>query len=235
MNFVSGDFTFLDTMNFFKDKLENLWHVVANHEEKNDAKGHQYWKEDKENLNAFETMNEIISLLYPDVDWKTAMKGKGKISYAWLTKLRMKLSRLPTDIESWHDDLYGEEAKREDIDRYIEAFNAFHCKDVEEYCDLYLTNDNCILMDIIYHFNKFTLSKLHLDIGKFVSLPNLSWLAWLLSLDPSEEIGTVNSINQYNICEGTERGGLSQCRMPCVRANMEGSRYSKIKNFLHRH
>jgi hypothetical protein len=43
MNFVSvrwGRFIFLDTMNFFKGKLEELWHVVANHDEKKDSKGH---------------------------------------------------------------------------------------------------------------------------------------------------------------------------------------------------
>jgi hypothetical protein len=66
------------------------------------------------------------------------------------------------------------------------------------------------------------MKQFHLDIGKFVSLPNLSWLAWLLRLDPSKEIGTVKSIDQYNICEGAERGGLSQCRMPWVRANIAG-------------
>ena len=43
MNFVSGRwgiFVFLDSMSFFKGKLEELWHVVANHEEKHDNKGH---------------------------------------------------------------------------------------------------------------------------------------------------------------------------------------------------
>ena len=134
----------------------------------------------------------------------------------------MKHKHFPTDLESWFDDLYGEEAKREEMDIYIADFDAFQCHSVEEGCDIYLTKDNCILMDVVTHFNKFTMKQFHLDIGKFVSLPNLSWLAWLLRLDPSKEIGTVKTIDQYNICEGAERGGLSQCRMPWVRANIEG-------------
>ena len=93
---------------------------------------------------------------------------------------------------------------------------------VEECCDIYLTKDNCILMDVVSHFNKFTKKQFHLDIGKFVSLPNLSWVAWLLRIDPSQKIETVSSIDQYNICESAERGGLSQCRIPWVRANIEG-------------
>ena len=225
MNFVSvrwGGFIFLDTMNFFKGKLEELWHVVANHEEKKDSKGHSYWDETNENLDVFETTNEIIPLLYPNVDPKKAMKGKGRIPYAWLTKERMKHKCFPTDLDSWFDDLYGEETKREDVDRYIADFDAFQCQSVEEGRDIYLTKYNCILMDIVSHFNKFTMKQFHIDIGKFVSLPNLSWLAWLLSLDPSKEIGTVTTIDQYNICEYAERGGLSQCRMPWVRANIAG-------------
>ena len=204
MNFVSvrwGDFIFLDTMNFFKGKLEELWHVVANHEEKKDSKGHSYWDETNENLDVFETTNEIIPILYPNIDPKKAMKGKGRIPYAWLTKERMKHKHFPTDLDSWFDDLYGEEAKREDVDRYLADFDAFQCQSVEEGCDIYLTKDNCILMDVVSHFNKFTMKQFHLDIGKFVSLPNLSWLAWLLSLDPSKEIETVKTIDQYNICE----------------------------------
>jgi hypothetical protein len=76
-------------------------------------------------------------------------------------------------------------------------------------------------MDVVSHFNKFTMKQFHLDIEKFVYLPNLSWLAWLLSLDPSQEIETVKTIDQYNICEVTERGDLSHCRMPWVRANIK--------------
>jgi hypothetical protein len=93
MNFVSvkwGKFVFLDTMNFFKGKLEELWHVVANHEEKKGSKGHSYWDETKENIDVYETTNEIITILYPNINPKKAMKGKGRIPYAWLTKERMK-------------------------------------------------------------------------------------------------------------------------------------------------
>ena len=93
MNFVSvrwGKFIFLDTMNFFKGNWKNLWHVVANHEEKKDYKCHSYWDETKDNFNVFETTNEIIPILYPTVNPKKAMKGKGRIPYGWLTEERMK-------------------------------------------------------------------------------------------------------------------------------------------------
>ena len=118
--------------------------------------------------------------MYHDVDWKKGMKGKGKIPYSWLSKERMSHRVLPP-LEEWIDDLYGEGTNQGDLNRYNQLFNDFHCKNVEEYCDLYLTNDNCILMDIVFHFNKFSLEKLHLDIGKFVTLPNLAWNAWLLT------------------------------------------------------
>ena len=104
------------------------------------------------------------------------MKRKGKIPYSWLSKARMSHHFLPL-LKDWVDDLYGEPIRQEDLNRYNKVFANFHCKNVEEYCDLYLTNDNCILMDIISHFNKFSISKFHLDIGKFVYLPNLAWNA----------------------------------------------------------
>ena len=66
------------------------------------------------------------------------------------------------------------------------------------------------------------MKQFHLDIGKFVSPANLSWLAWLLSLDPSKEIGTVTTIDQYNICDCSERGGNSQSGITWVRANIAG-------------
>ena len=140
MNFVSvswGNYVFLDTMNFFKGKLEELWHVVANHEEKKDSKGHSYWDTKNENLEVFETTNEILTQQYPDVDWKKAMRGKGKIPYSWLTKERMKHSFLPP-LEEWIDELYGEGISLEDLKRYNQIFKDYNCKDVEEYCDLYL-------------------------------------------------------------------------------------------------
>ena len=120
MNFVSvswGNFVFLDSMNFFKGKLEDLWHVVANHEEEKDGKGHPFWNEKNENLDVFETTNEILTQQYPDVDWKKAMKGKGKISYSWLSKARMSHRFLPP-LKDWVDDLYGEPIKQEDLNRY---------------------------------------------------------------------------------------------------------------------
>ena len=63
-------------------------------------------------------------------------------------------------------------------------------------------------MDIINHFNKFTSKQLHLDIGKFVSLPNVAWNAWLLSFEPEFEFHTVKNKEQYDFCESAERGGI---------------------------
>jgi hypothetical protein len=79
-------------------------------------------------------------------------------------------------------------------------------------------------MDIISHFNELSLSKFHLDISKFVSLPNLSWNAWLPSFEPSFEIHNVKHIEQFNLFQSAERGGLSQCRMPWVKTNVEEGR-----------
>ena len=51
---------------------------MANHEEEKDSKGHPIWNEKNENLDVFETTNEILTQQYPYVDWKKAMKVKGE-------------------------------------------------------------------------------------------------------------------------------------------------------------
>ena len=56
-------------------------------------------------------------------------------------------------------------------------------------------------MDIISHFNEFSLSKFHLAIGKFVSLPNLAWNAWLLlplNFILLRILSNIISVNQEN-------------------------------------
>ena len=69
--------------------------MVANHEEKKNDKGVPYWDEKNEDLNVFETTNEIILQLYPNVDWKKAMRGKENIPIRGSTKARMKHKQLP--------------------------------------------------------------------------------------------------------------------------------------------
>ena len=59
-------------------------------------------------------------------------------------------------------------------------------------------------------------------------LPNLAWNAWLLTFEPSFEFHTVKNEEQFNFCQSAERGGLSQCRMPWIKANIEGKAGYKV-------
>ena len=88
---------------------------------------------------------------------------------------------------------------------------------------MYFWCDVFHLADVWTHYNDFSVKQFHLDLGRFVTLPNVAWDSWMHFRDltgSNIEIKTVNDLDQYNFCERMLRGGLSQNFIPYARANL---------------
>ena len=95
----------------------------------------------------------------------------------------------------------------------------FNCKNLGEDVIAYLWSDVSQMMDCWNAYNKISQYNFHLEIGNFMTLPSWTGSAWLLSLPPNELVYNVDNLDQYNICQSSFHGGLSQCWIPWARAN----------------
>ena len=95
-------------------------------------------------------------------------------------------------------------------DQYNEAASindAFACKNLGDYHDLYLQTDVFLLADIFEKFRKVCLKVYKLDPAHFYSAPNLSWDAMLISTDA--KLGLLDEIDKLLFFERGIRGGVN--------------------------
>ena len=95
-------------------------------------------------------------------------------------------------------------------DQYKEAvsiYDAFACKNLGDYHDLYLQTDVFPLADIFEKFRKVCLRVYKLDPAHFYSAPNLSWDAMLISTDA--KLGLLDEIDKFLFFERGIRGGVN--------------------------
>ena len=76
------------------------------------------------------------------------------------------------------------------------------------------------LTDILIRFEKVAIETFHVSLLKCMTLPQFAWSAGLLALPGGFKLHIVKDLEMYNLCQRAIRGGLSQNRMPYVRANL---------------
>ena len=95
----------------------------------------------------------------------------------------------------------------------------FRCKNIGEDVIAYLWSDATQCMDCFNGYDDISQDNFNLELGNFMTLPSVTRSAWLLSLPPNELVYNVKNLEQYNICQSSFQGGLSQCWIPWARAN----------------
>ena len=133
---------------------------------------------------------------------------KGFFPYSFLDSFQKFDEPLPPLGIDWKNTLTG----TVDItpDQYNEAvtiYEAFACKNLRDYHDLYLQTDVFLLADIFEKFRRVCLKVYKLDPAHFYSAPNLSWDAMLISTDA--KLGLLDEIDKLLFFERGIRGGVN--------------------------
>ena len=108
-------------------------------------------------------------------------------------------------------------------------FKDFGCKTMQDYHDLYLKSDVCLLADVFESFRRLSLKIYQLDPAHYFTLPGLSFDALLKYTDIHLELLT--DIEMYNFFEAGIRGGVASINHRYAEANNKymGEAYDPTK------
>ena len=90
---------------------------------------------------------------------------------------RLTEAKLP-DKEKFYSSLNDNNVTEEEYEHAQKVWETFECKSLEEYHDLYLKTDVCLLADIFENFRSICLEQYGLDPAHYFSSPGLSWRCW---------------------------------------------------------
>jgi hypothetical protein len=151
-----------------------------------------------------------------DNNQRSLMKEKLPCPYSYISLERLDETELPS-IEKFYDDLNDKECKPERYELAVRVFNAFHCKTLGDFLDVYLTADILFLADCMYNFRETCMNEYKLDPAWYCTSPGLSRDAFLKLSGVTLELITDPTI--YNILERGIRGGVSQVSHSHAKAN----------------
>ena len=165
-------------------------------------------------------------------DKASLLKQKGRFPYTYVDSWNaFDVAHLPSR-EHFDNDLTGEKCSVEDYNYAQGIFQAFDCKTLRDYSDIYLMSDVCLLADVLIAIRRSLYSHFQLDILRYVSLPHFSWHAALKKTGARVELFT--DPNMYLFIEDSIRGGLVQQTVKFVQANNPAlSNYNPEKPISH--
>ena len=193
MAFMLGDhLVFLDSFQFMSSSLDKL---VSN-----------LLKEDlKYTSQAFK--NKRLEL----------MTRKGVYPYDYMDSFeKFNQKELPTK-KDFYSILNDQHISDEDYQHAKKVWNAFKCKNMGKYHDLYLGSDVLLLADVFESFRKTCLQYYKLDPCHYFTSPGLSWDAMLKMTNIKLELMT--DIDMFQFIEKGMRGGVSYISHRYAKAN----------------
>ena len=133
---------------------------------------------------------------------------KGHFPYNYLDSFAKFNMPLPPFGDDWKNTLTGSiDITLEQFNEALYIYDAFSCKNLGDYHDIYLQTDVFILADIFEKFRKVCLKVYNLDPAHFYSAPNLSWDAMLISTKVT--LGLLDDIDKLLFFERGIRGGVN--------------------------
>ena len=133
---------------------------------------------------------------------------KGYFPYGFLDSFSKFEAPLPPYGNDWKNSLTGSiDITNEEFDEAVSIYNAFSCKTLGEYHDVYLQTDVLLLADIFENFRRVCIKVYKLDPAHFFSAPNLSWDAMLISTEA--KLGLLDDIDKLLFFERGIRGGVN--------------------------
>lgn len=176
---------FIDSFKFLSASLQNLGNNLAD--------------ENFEETKRYFPQNEKFRL----------MRKKGVFPYSFVDSLdKLNYPILPPK-QDFYDNLNEEHITDADYERARAVWNAFGCKSLGDYSDIYLKSDVLLLCDVFENFRKISLDKYKLDPAHYFTAPGLSWDAMLKYT--GIELELLTDIDMINFFKKGIRGGISQC------------------------
>ena len=130
---------------------------------------------------------------------------------------RFEEEALP-EKDAFYSKLKMEHINDEDYKHAHEVCNAFECKTLGDYHNLYLKTDVLLLADVFENFRETCFENYNLDPAHYYTSPGLSWDSLLKHASINLELLT--DINMHLFIEKGMRGGIS----------MESRRFCKANN-----
>lgn len=157
------------------------------------------------------------SKFYPEQTKFNLVIKKGMFPYSYIDSFqKLNDSKLPTR-DKFYDSLNNFDITDSDYKHALTVWNAFDCKTLGQYSDIYLKTDVLLLADIFENFRDVCWETYELDACRYYTAPGLSWDAMLKYTCIELELFT--DIDMLHFIKRGIRGGISQCSGRYSRAN----------------
>ena len=145
---------------------------------------------------------------------------KGVYPYEYIDSLdRFSETQLPP-IDKFYSRLTDEKISQKDYEHAQKVWEAFNCRTLGDYHDLYLKTDITLLADVFQTFRKTCMGAYRLDPLHYYTAPGLSWDSLLKY--SKVELELLTYMDMHLFIEKGMRGGIS----------MVSKRYAKANNPL---
>jgi len=188
ITFSVGGLRFIDSLNFLQGSLDSLVSATS-----------------KESITS--TISKGSDLLYK----------KGIYPYEYMDSWgRFGETRLP-DKEKFYSKLNDEHITDEEYAHAQAVWEAFECKTLGDYHDLYVKTDVALLADVFENFRNLCQEQYGLDPAHYFTSPGLSWDALLKRTGVELELFTDYEMHLF--VERGMRGGISMVSKRYAKAN----------------
>ena len=134
-------------------------------------------------------------------------KRKGVYPYDYVDRLdKLAETQLPPK-EAFYSRLSGDNISDEDYEHAQNVWEAFDCKILKDYHDLYLKSDVILLTDVFETFRDLCMTNYELDPAWYYTAPGLAWDAALKMT--KVELELLTDIEMLDMAEEGIRGGVS--------------------------
>ena len=150
---------------------------------------------------------------------------KGVYPYDYVSSLDKLLETQLPPKEEFYSKLNDEDITDEDYQHAIKVWNAFGCKTIRDYHDLYLKSDVLLLADVFEKFRLTCLKHYKLDPAHYYTSPGLAWDACLKLTGQNLEL--LSDYDMLMMFERGIRGGITHISKRYSEAN---NKYMKNYN-----
>jgi len=190
ITFSVGGLRFIDSLNFLQGSLDSLVSATP-----------------KEALKITSTIAKSSELLYK----------KRIYPYEYMDSWgRFSETKLP-DKEKFYSKLNDEYKTDEEYAHAQTVWEAFGCKTLGDYHDLYVKTDFALLADVFENFRNLCQEQYGLDPAHYYTSPDLSWDALLKKT--GVELELLTDLEKHLFVERGMRGGISMVSKRFAKAN----------------
>ncbi|KAL9953136.1 hypothetical protein ACROYT_G040499 [Oculina patagonica] len=201
ITFSFGGLRFIDSLNFLQGSLDSLVSAAP-----------------KESLKITKSLSsQNFELLFK----------KRIYPYEYMDSWdRFSETSLP-EKEKFYSKLNDDHITDEEYDHAKRVWEAFGCKTLGDYHDLYVQTDVALLADVFENFRKICLEQYGLDPANYFTSPGLSWDALLKKT--GVELELLTEVDMHLFIERGLRGGISMMEkvMPTEKEIMSKKEFAK--------